>query len=119
MHNDPWADYSSYWFSRLNMVTNSATGAVFHGIAGWKISSIQNTVRTLMVVDQPAVFAYSWHQPQSLTDPGPNLINNSMNMGVFVDDHVKYIPFYLDTTQYISFPAFYNPPASYDYQWGE
>ena len=47
-----------------------------------------------------------------------NLINNSMNMGVFVDNHVKYIPFYCDSTQTLS-PCFYNPPPSYDYQWGE
>jgi prepilin-type N-terminal cleavage/methylation domain-containing protein len=119
MHNDPWADYSSYWFSRLNLVSNTTTGGVYHGIAGWKINSIRNTVRTVMVVDQPAVFAYSWHQPQLLTDPGPDLINNSMNMAVFVDGHVSYIPFYLDTAQNISWPGFYNPPNGYKYQWGE
>ena len=28
MHNDPWADYSSYWFSRLNLVSNTTTGGV-------------------------------------------------------------------------------------------
>jgi hypothetical protein len=118
MHDDPWADYSSYWFSRLNLMSNTAAGGAYHGIAGWKISSIQNTARTLMVVDQPADFAYSWHQPQSLTDPGPDLINNSMNMGVFVDNHVKYIPFYCDSAQNL-WPCFYNPPPGYDYQWGE
>ena len=118
MHDDPWADYSSYWFSRLNLRTNPATGESYHGIAGRKISSIRNTVRTLMVADQPAVFAYSWHQPQSLTDPGPNQINDSMNMVGFVDGHVSYIKIYLDDSQQ-SFPCFYNPPAGYEYQWGE
>ena len=71
MHNDPWADYSSYWFSRLNLVPDPKTGGFYHGIAGRKISSIRNPVQNLMVADQPACFAYSWHQPQSLTDPGP------------------------------------------------
>jgi prepilin-type N-terminal cleavage/methylation domain-containing protein len=79
MHDDPWADYSSYWFSRLNLETDAATGTFYHGIAGRKISSIRNQVRTLMVVDQLAVFAYSWHQPQSLTDPRPNEMNDAMN----------------------------------------
>ena len=36
MHDDPWADYSSYWFSRLNLVTDSATGEFYHGVAGGK-----------------------------------------------------------------------------------
>jgi prepilin-type N-terminal cleavage/methylation domain-containing protein len=119
MHDDPWADYSSYWFSRLNLVTNPASGGLYAGIAGCKISAIRNQVRTVMVVDQPAVFAYSWHKPQALTNPGPNEINNSMNMAVFVDGHARYLPFYYDPARSGLFPCFYNPPASYEYQWGE
>ena len=118
MHDDPWADYSSYWFSRLNLRANPATGDPYHGIAGLKISSIRNQVRTLMVVDQPAVFAYSWHQPESLTDPGPNEVNDPRNVAGFVDGHVSYIKFYWDSTQ-STFPCFYNPPDTYEYQWGE
>jgi prepilin-type N-terminal cleavage/methylation domain-containing protein len=118
MHDDPWADYSSYWFSRLNLVTNPATGEPYHGIAGRKISSIRNPVKTLMVVDQPACFGYSWHQPQSLTDPGPNLVKDAKNVTGFVDGHASYIKFYWDGT-YDTFPCFYNPPGNYDYQWGE
>jgi prepilin-type N-terminal cleavage/methylation domain-containing protein/prepilin-type processing-associated H-X9-DG protein len=118
LHDDAWADYSSYWYSRLNLVPNPATGGFYHGIAGWKISSIRNPVQTLMVADQPACFAYSWHQPQALTDPGPNQINDSKNMVGFVDGHVSYIKIYWDNTQQ-TFPCFYNPPAGYEYQWGE
>ena len=118
MHDDPWADYSSYWFSRLNVVPDPATGGFYHGIAGLKISSIRNQVRTLMVVDQPAVFAYSWHQPQSVTDPGPNEMNDSKNMAAFVDGHASYLKFYWDDSQ-PTFPCFYNPPETYEYQWGE
>jgi prepilin-type N-terminal cleavage/methylation domain-containing protein len=119
MHDDPWADYCSYWFSRLNLVADPATGGFYHGIAGLKISSIRNQVRTLMVVDQPAVFAYSWHKPQSITDPGPREINDAMDVGCFVDGHASYIKFYFDPQASQVFPCFYNPPASYEYQWGE
>ena len=42
-----------------------------------------------------------------------------MNTCVFVDGHTGYIPFYFDRTRGNPFPCFYNPPASYDYQWGE
>lgn len=117
MHDDPWADYSSYWFSRLNLRTNPVTGEPYPGISGRKISSIRNQAKTLMVADQPACFAYSWHKPQSLTDPGPNEINDSWNMAVFVDGHASYINFYFDPQATMA-PCFYNPPDNYDYQWG-
>jgi len=118
MHGDPWADYSSYWFSRLNLVTNGATGLPYAGITGVKISSIRNQVRTLMVVDQPGCFGYSWHKPQSVTDPGPNELNDSMNIACFVDSHASYLKIYYDADN-SSFPCFYNPPDNYEYQWGE
>jgi prepilin-type N-terminal cleavage/methylation domain-containing protein len=120
MHDDPWADYSSYWFSRLNLVPNPATGGFYAGVAGRKINSIRNQVQTVMVVDQPACFAYSWHQPPPLTDPGPDEINDAKNTAGFVDGHASYLKFYLDQTYALgSYPCFYNPPAGYDYQWGE
>jgi prepilin-type N-terminal cleavage/methylation domain-containing protein len=120
MHDDPWADFSSYWFSRLNLVPDPHTDGFYHGIAGWKISAIRNSVRTLMVADQPACFAYSWHQPQALADPGPNRVNDSMNLAGFVDGHVSYTKFYYDTNDtYSVWPCFYNPPDGYEYQWGE
>jgi prepilin-type N-terminal cleavage/methylation domain-containing protein len=118
MHDAEWADYCSYWFSRLNLVKDSATGQYYHGVSGVKISAIRNQVRTVLVVDQPAVFAYSWHQPQSIADPGPEEINDSMNTAVFVDGHASYLNFYYDESR-STFPCFYNPPDSYEYQWGE
>jgi len=119
LHDDPWSDYCSYWYSRLNMVTNQATGLTYHGIAGKKLSSIRDPARNVMVIDQPGVFAYSWHQRQSLTDPGPNTINDSKNMIGFVDGHADYVKIFYDPDQQPVFPGFYNPPAGYDYQWGE
>ena len=38
-------------------------------------------------------------------------------MAAFVDGHASYIKFYWDGSS--TFPCFYNPPAGYDYQWGE
>ncbi|HEX4342890.1 MAG TPA: type II secretion system protein [Verrucomicrobiae bacterium] len=120
LHDDPWADYSSYWFSRLNLVTNPETGAFYHGISGLKLSSIRNPVKNAMVVDQPACFAYSWHEPESLTDPGPNQLQDSKNMISFVDGHVAFTRIYFDEAHAPdNDPCFYNPPDGYDYQWGE
>ena len=119
MHDDPWADYSSYWFSRLNLRTNAVTGEPFRGISGRKISSIRNPVKTLMVLDQPGCFGYSWHQPEALSDPGPNRLNDMKNVAAFVDGHVSYIKFFCDTgPTFPVWPCFYNPPAGYEYQWG-
>jgi prepilin-type N-terminal cleavage/methylation domain-containing protein len=116
MYETNWSDYCSYWFSRLNLVQNT-TGGYYSGIAGLKMSFLHDTVKTLMVMDQPALFGYSWHQRLPRTDPGPTAVNNAKNVAAFVDGHANYLPFYWDGTD--TFPCFYNPPAGYDYQWGE
>ena len=118
MSETNWSDYCSYWFSRLNLVANPA-GGFYHGIAGLKMNSIHNTVKTLTMVDQPACFAYSWHQRVPMTDPGPTMVNDAKNTVAFVDGHADYLKFYLDRTLPQPFPCFYNPPSGYDYQWGE
>ena len=46
------------------------------------------------------------------------MVNDAKNIAGFADGHVSFLKFYLDSTQN-TFPCFYNPPASYDYQWGE
>jgi prepilin-type N-terminal cleavage/methylation domain-containing protein len=111
-----WSDYCSYWFSRLNLVEDP-DGNDYSGIAGVKVSSLHNSSKDLMVVDQPACYAYSWHQKVSVTDPGPNMVNDARNCTVFVDGHADYIKFYWDGSDTI--PAYYNPPYGYQYQWGE
>ena len=120
LHDDPWADYSSYWFSRLNLVSNTSTGEPYHGISGLRMSSIHNPAKVVMVADQPACFAYSWHEPQSLEDPGPNMLQDQKNMLNFVDGHVAFVKIYYDETQSPNDdPCFYNPPDGYEYLWGE
>ncbi len=111
-----WSDYSSYWFSRLNLVQDP-DGNLYPGIAGVKVSSLHDTAKDAMVVDQPACFGYSWHQKLSVTDPGPNMADDAMNTVAFVDGHVDYIKFFWDGSD--SIPAYYNPPGGYQYQWGE
>jgi prepilin-type N-terminal cleavage/methylation domain-containing protein len=116
---DPISDYSSYWFSRVNLRTNPLTGAPYDGIAGCRMSAIRKPVRTVLVADQPACFAYSWHDPLPSHGADLNPINNAMNMVSFVDGHVKYIRIYWDSTLALGdLPWQYEPPAGYDYQWG-
>lgn len=117
MYQTNWSDYCSYWFSRLNLVQQSDGSDYYSGLAGVKVSSLRNSTKDLMVVDQPAVFGYSWHQRVPMPNPGPDPINDAKNMTVFADGHVSYIKIYWDGSD--NFPCFYNPPPSYDYQWGE
>jgi len=114
---NPDSDFSSYWFNRLNLRTNSLTGEPFHGISGLKISSIRHPIRTMLVGDQPVCFAYSWHKPQPLS-PELNQIIDAMNMVSFVDGHVSYIKTYWDESNTDGTqPWEYEPPTGYDYQW--
>jgi len=115
LHNDAVSDYSSYWFNRLNLRTNPPmTGGFYHGIAGRKMSSIRNPVRTVLVAEQPACSPYSWHQPR----PELNWIYDAMNLVSFVDGHVSYIKIYWDSTWALGDNAFqYEPPTGYEYQW--
>jgi prepilin-type N-terminal cleavage/methylation domain-containing protein/prepilin-type processing-associated H-X9-DG protein len=110
--------YSSYAFNGINYDrTNfSASGSIL-GIAGQKFSSIRQPAKTVLVLEQPAFFPYSWHRPkQPISDPNSCFFNNSKNMVSFVDGHVSYIEMYWNG-QAGSLAAFYNPPAGYDYQW--
>ena len=110
--------YSSYAFNGINYdQTNlSASGSIL-GIAGQKFSSIKHPDKTVLVIEQPAFFPYSWHKPkQPISNPNSCIFNNSKNMVSFVEGHVSYIEMYWNG-QAGSLAMFYNPPAGYDYQW--
>jgi type II secretory pathway pseudopilin PulG len=116
---DPISDYCSYWFSRVNLRTNPATGLPYDGVAGWKMSAIHNPSRNVLVVEQPGLFEFSWHDP--VQRQGATLVpmNNAMDMTSFVDGHVSYIRYYWDGDQTLGGESWeYEPPPGYDYQWG-
>jgi prepilin-type N-terminal cleavage/methylation domain-containing protein/prepilin-type processing-associated H-X9-DG protein len=118
LHDAAFSDYSSYWFNRLNLRTNPVTGGFYHGIAGWKMSSIRNPVRTVLVAEQIACSPYSWHEPSSSHAPTPYWVNDAKCMVSFVDGHVSYIKMYWDSTHAFGDDSWqYNPPAGYEYQW--
>jgi prepilin-type N-terminal cleavage/methylation domain-containing protein/prepilin-type processing-associated H-X9-DG protein len=117
-HESPRQNYSSYAFNGINKDrTNfSASGAIL-GIAGQQFSSIRHPDKTVLVLEQPAFFPYSWHRPkQPISNPNSCFFNNSKNMVSFVDGHVSYLEMYWNN-QAGSLSCFYNPPAGYNYQW--
>jgi prepilin-type N-terminal cleavage/methylation domain-containing protein len=104
---DAGADFSSYTFNPY--------------LDGGKVTSILYPVKTLLVMEFPAMFGFSWHQPRSpdflVADANGALhvaYTNALNEVGFMDGHISYIKIYNDGK---TISADYNPPAGYDYQW--
>ena len=117
-HESAMQYYSSYAFNGINKDTTnfSASGSIL-GIAGQKFSSIKHPDKTVLIIEQPAFFPYSWHSPkQPISNPDSCFFNNSKNMASFVDGHASYIEMYWNGHSG-SEAMFYNPPAGYNYQW--
>ena len=84
------------------------------GIAGRKLNSISNPVKTVLVIEFAALLPYSWHQSTKVSH-----YNNARNMAGFVDGHVSFTKMYWDsatTNDHIEAWQ-YDPPAGYDYKW--
>jgi prepilin-type processing-associated H-X9-DG protein len=97
------------------------TGLNYPGIGGWKFGSIRGPAKTILVTEWPAIFPYSWHQPEApYNNKFPPFFNNARNNVSFVDGHVNYTRIYWDTNYvlWLHFCAWqYDPPAGYDYKW--
>jgi len=119
LHSESNYNFSSYAFNAGNIRSDYPFTNVFPGIAGRKLTSIKNPVRTVLVTEEPALLPFSWHQPRRLPYGKVPGVNDSKNIISFVDGHVNYIKVYWDaTTAPKHFEAWhYDPPASYDYQW--
>jgi prepilin-type N-terminal cleavage/methylation domain-containing protein len=111
-------NYSSYVFNAGNIRKDYPFTNGFPGIAGRKLTSVKNPVKTVLVTEWPALDPYSWHQPQAIP-PGQLGYNDARNMVSFVDGHIKYIKVFWDAnTTPNHFQAWhYDPPAGYDYKW--
>lgn len=119
LHSESNWNYSSYAFNAGNIRSDYPFTNTFPGIAGRKLTSIKNPVRTVLITEWPALIPYSWHQPRRLPSGPVFGVNDSKNMVSFVDGHVNYIKIYWDANiaPRHSEAWHYDPPASYDYQW--
>jgi prepilin-type N-terminal cleavage/methylation domain-containing protein len=92
-HEQASYDFSSYYFSGLNLLTNfhaSRFGVVLPGIAGRMLSSIKEPTKTVLVAESAAFVPYSWHEPKAHAAGVWPTLNNSKNMVSFVDGHMSY-----------------------------
>lgn len=115
IYQQAWSDYSSYGFNGGNTRSNRVTGVVYPGIAGRKLSSIQEPSRTILLSEIPAYYGFSWHNPEN--PKFPHYFNHARNMAAFVDGHVSYLKFFWDASRPGSESWEYDPPAGYDYKW--
>jgi prepilin-type N-terminal cleavage/methylation domain-containing protein len=128
-HEQAAAYFSSYSFNGGNQFANTFTNTGFGplpGIGGRTLASIRRPTRTALVLEAPAAFPYSWHEPKQPLPVGNDLplFNNAKDVVGFVDGHVSYIRMYWNTnmvaqgsTFLVSLAFEYDPPPGYEYQW--
>ncbi len=105
--------YSSYGFNGGNFPTGNPPVARWPGIAGHKLSSIKEPVKTILVMEFAALLPYSWHVPG-----GTSHFNNAQDMVGFVDGHISFIKMYWNAVTTDGIEAWqYDPPTGYDYKW--
>ena len=77
--------------------------------------SVREPSRLLLIVELSGAFGLSAHDRRQ-----PYQFNNALAVMSFVDSHVGYIPIYWNGVKgFDGIPAFYDPPAGYDYKWSE
>ena len=119
LHDEPFLDFTSYAFNGGDNVTRSfKNGAITRpGLGGVKLSAVKHPSRTLLVTEGSAPAPWSWHEPSPYL-----LFNDAKNVVSFVDGHISYLKIYRDDHNATNGPSrfyacFYDPPASYAYQW--
>jgi prepilin-type N-terminal cleavage/methylation domain-containing protein len=127
LHEQTNFDYSSYAFNEgISNIFSAYTNTI--GIGGRKLSAMKHPSRTVLMLEVPAAFPFSWHSPGKssdfgsvMFDHGALLFEDAKNMVSFVDGHVSYIKIYWNPGNVLpgiwSAAYQYDPPAGYEYQW--
>jgi prepilin-type N-terminal cleavage/methylation domain-containing protein/prepilin-type processing-associated H-X9-DG protein len=116
LHETPFVDFSSYSFNggdgRTETIGTNAVTITRPGLGNVKLSAVKHPSKTVLIAEASAFAPWSWHEPSSQL-----IFNDAKNMVSFVDGHVSYIKIFKDDSPHKGLAIFYNPPASYDYQW--
>ena len=105
-YKDPSQDFSSYIFNGVFWAPN---------IGGSRFSSIQNTVKTVLIIEYAAHGPVDWHKKKRRDQLRENKAESNT---CFLDGHVKMTKIYYDRR---AGPWEYNPPAdgTFEYVWRE
>ena len=118
LHETPYVDFSSYSFNggdgRTEAIGTNGVTITRPGLGNVKLSAVKHPSRTVLIAEASAFAPWSWHEPSS---PPRLIFNDAKNVVSFVDGHVSYIKIFKDDAPHKGLAIFYNPPASYDYQW--
>ncbi|MDB6121163.1 MAG: hypothetical protein JWQ71_156 [Pedosphaera sp.] len=108
-------NYSSYAFNAGNTLPGDPPIHPWPGVAGRRMNSIKDPVKTVLVAEFPAFLPYSWHEPG-----GKAHYKDAKDLVSFVDGHVSYIKMYWDANNLRTGREeswHYDPPEGYDYRW--
>ncbi len=113
-------DYTSYGYNGQGGATTPRYAVLdqtnFPGLFGWKLTSIRNPAKTLLLTEAAAVWPWSWHDFQAVPSQQRG-INNSKNAVSFPDGHASYSRMYFDVDYVNLADCRYDPPDNYDYKW--
>ena len=117
LHDEPFVDFSSYSFNggdgRTEVIGTNGGILTRPGLGNVKLSAVKHPSRTVLLAEASAFAPWSWHEPSSRV-----WFNDARNLVSYVDGHVSLIKIYLeDIAHHKGLAVFYDPPASYDYQW--
>lgn len=108
-HRQPTTHYSSYAFN------GEAPDSDTTRVAQKAFSSVREPSRLVLVCELSGAFGLSAHDRRQ-----PHQFNNARAVMSFVDAHVSYIRIFWNGVKgFDGVPAFYEPPAGYDYSWSE
>jgi hypothetical protein len=93
-------DYGSYTFNAISLLGTPH-------ISGWKLPSVNQPQRTLMVMEWAAHAPLSWHRSKTGRANAP-FYCDAESVVAFVDGHVSLIPIYYDGYN----PAYTRDPIS-------
>ena len=109
-YNQAWTDFSSYWFNGLGGRESDTNDL---GMAQKPFTSVRAPSRTELIGEISGGIAISSHDRRQ-----PLQFQDARNVMSFVDGHASYLAIYWNGTEGPGgFPAFYEPPAGYDYKW--
>ncbi|HEY2084369.1 MAG TPA: prepilin-type N-terminal cleavage/methylation domain-containing protein [Verrucomicrobiae bacterium] len=120
LHDLPDSWYSSYGFNGANYDESSnappayLNETAYPGVFGRRQSLVKDSARTLLFMEIPAFFPWSWHQPLKLPSSQYG-INDAKNVVSFVDGHADYIKIYWNAN-YTLTSCCYDPPQGYGYK---
>ena len=104
-----WTHFSSYWFNGLARDDNTND----LGMAQKPFASVREPARTEIIGEISGGIGLSSHDRRQ-----PLQFQDARNVMSFVDGHASYLAIYWNGTEGPGgFPAFYEPPAGYDYKW--